>query len=92
MIKKLDDVISSNDDIVFSNGHFGNVTFSSDEMGIISTDLNSINLDGVNFDKDDLESIIHIRVMAWRNRLKQSIAFKKELNKELIRVAWHPAR
>ena len=62
MIKKLDDVISSNDDIVFANGNFGNVTFSSDEMGINSIDLNSINLDGVNFDEDDLESIIHAKL------------------------------
>ena len=30
--------------------------------------------------------------MAWRNRLKQCKAFKKDIRKELIPVAWHPAR
>ena len=28
--------------------------------------------------------------MAWWNRFKQHKAFKKEVSKELIPVAWHP--
>ena len=47
----------------------GNVTFSSDEMGILNIDLNNINLNDVNFDGDFPETIIHIRVMAWHNKL-----------------------
>ena len=43
---------------------YGNVTFSSDEMGILSVNLNNINLDIVNFDKDDFKTIIHVRFMA----------------------------
>ena len=70
MIKKLD-AIFSNDDIVFISEDSGNVTFSSNEMSILSTDLNDINLDDVNFDEDDPEAIIHVRLMAWRNRFKQ---------------------
>ena len=70
MIKKFD-VIFSNDDIIFISEDSGNVTFSSNEMGILSTDLNDINLDDVNFDEDDPEAIIHVRLMAWRNRFKQ---------------------
>ena len=38
----------------------GNVTFSSDEMGIPSGDFNHINLDDVNFDEDDPEIINHV--------------------------------
>ena len=30
-----------------------NVTFSSDKIGILRLDLNSINLDDFNFDEDD---------------------------------------
>ena len=37
-------------------------------MGIISIDLNDINLHDVNFDEDDPETIIHIRLMNWHNK------------------------
>ena len=40
-------------------------------MGILSVDLNNINLDDGNFDEDDSKTIIHVRLMAWFNRFKQ---------------------
>ena len=40
-------------------------------MGILSVDLNNINLDDGKFDEDDSETIIHVRLMAWCNRFKQ---------------------
>ena len=55
----------------------GNVTFSSDEMGILSVVYNNINLGDVNFDEDDPETIIHVRLMAWHNRLNNIKHFKK---------------
>ena len=33
-------------------------------MGILSVVLNNINLDDVNFDEDDPETVIHVRLMA----------------------------
>ena len=33
-------------------------------MGILSLDLNNINLGDVNFDEDDPKTIIHVRLMA----------------------------
>ena len=36
-------------------------------MGILSVDLNNIDLGNVNFDEDD--SIIYVRLMAWYNRI-----------------------
>ena len=45
-------------------------------MGTLSVDLNDLN-----FDKDDAKTIIHVRPMAWRNRFKQRKAFKKEISK-----------
>ena len=39
-------------------------------MGILSVDLNNINLDDVSFDEDDPKNIIHVRLMAWCNRFK----------------------
>ena len=58
MIKKLDD------DIIFVNEDYNYVIFFSDEMNILSVGLNNINLDYVNFDKDDSEASIHVRLMA----------------------------
>ena len=61
-------------------------------MDIPSVDLININLDDVNFDEDDPETIIHVILIAWCNRFKQSKAFKKDLRKELMAVAWHQTR
>ena len=52
----------------------------------------NINLDDDNFDVDDPETIIHVRLMTWCNRYKQLKACKKEKSKELMPKAWHPTR
>ena len=39
-------------------------------MGIFSVDFNRVILEDVNFDKDDPETITHVRLMAWRNKYK----------------------
>ena len=44
IIKKLCNALFADDDILFFEEDSGNSTFSSDEMGIISVDLNNINL------------------------------------------------
>ena len=51
----------ANNDIFFFDEDSGNVTFSSDEMGILCIDLNNVNVDDINFDEDDPETIIHVR-------------------------------
>ena len=61
-------------------------------MGILSIDLNNINLDDTNYDVDDLETIIHIRLLAWYIKFAKRKALKKELNEELMLLAWHPRR
>ena len=50
-------------------------------MVILSVGFCNINLDDVNFDEDDPETIIHVRRMGWRNRFKQRKAFKKDISK-----------
>ena len=53
--------------IIFSffNKNSGNDIFSSNEMGILSVDLDNINLDGDNFDEDNSGAIIHVRHMTF---------------------------
>ena len=57
-------------------------------MGILSVDLNNINLNDANFDDNDPETIVHVRLLAWCNQLKQHKAFK-DISKKLMSVAWH---
>ena len=59
-------------------------------MSIISVDLNNIDLDGTNYDEDDPETIIPVRLLAWHNKFEKHKALKKELSKELTLVTWHP--
>ena len=86
MIKKLHNALFTDDDLLFFDEDSGNVPFSSDEMGIFSVDLDNINLDGVNIDEDDSETVIQARQMAWRNRHKQCKACQKNMSKELMSV------
>ena len=51
-------------------------------MGILSVDLNKINIDDVNFDKDDPKTIIHVKPLAWRNKFGKRISFKKDVNRK----------
>ena len=43
-------------------------------MGVHIIDLNSINL--FNFDDDDSETNIHVRLIAWCNRYKKRKSYK----------------
>ena len=54
-------------------------------MGILSTDINNINLGGTKYNEDDPETIIHIRLLAWHIQFENCKALKKQLNEE-----WHP--
>ena len=45
-------------------------------MGILNIDLNNINLDN-NFDEDDPDTIILIRLLAWHIRFEKHKALKK---------------
>ena len=83
MIKKRYNDIFRNDNIVFLIEDSNNFTFS-DEMGILCVYCDNINLDDVNFDGKDPETIIHVKATAWWNRFKQQISFQSDISKELI--------
>ena len=74
----------------------GYVIFSCNEMGmgILSDDLNNINLKDTNYKEDDIETIIHIRLLAWHIHFEalKCKALKRDLNEEIMLIAWHPIR
>ena len=61
-------------------------------MGILSEDLDKINLNDVNFHEDYSETIIHIRLLLCRNKFEKRKAYKKDISKELMPVACYPTR
>ena len=56
---------------------------------ITNIDLNIINLDE-NFDEEDSNTIILIRLLGWHTKFEKRKEPTKELNEELMSVAWHP--
>ena len=48
----------------------GNVVFNCNEMDIFNIDLNNVNLDN-NFDEDDPDTIILIRLLAWHFKFEK---------------------
>ena len=82
----------ADENILYFNEDSRNVAFNYNETSIRNIDLNCIKLDGNNFDKDDPEIIIMSGFWQGILNLKKRKAFKKELNKELMPVGWHPNR
>ena len=81
MIKVLFAALYTNENILYFNEDFGNVVFSFNEMGILNIDLNKMNLDN-NFDEDDPNTIILVRLLAWYIKFEKRKTLK-ELSKEL---------
>ena len=79
MLEKLDNVLHTNDDILFYNEDFDKVTFIANQRHILAVDLDKINLDSDNkFDEDDPDTIIPVRLLAWHSKIKKHKALKKK--------------
>ena len=57
--------------IINFNENSGDVEFSFNKMGILSIDIHNIYLDN-NFDEDDRDTIILIRLLAWHTKFKKT--------------------
>ena len=58
-------------------------------MVILSANLNNINLDN-NFDEDDPDTIILIKLLGQYNKFKRHKSLNKNIIEELRPIAWHP--
>ena len=54
----------------------GNVTFCCNEMGIFGVNLNNISFDNTNYEEDDPDTIILVRLLAWYSKFKKRKALK----------------
>ena len=89
MLEKLNNIVFSNNDVDLDDIDSDIDTLFSDDMGLVNIDLNNINRDGNNFDEDDPETITHVGLMAWHNRLKQRKPCKKMIGNGLMPIAYH---
>ena len=72
ILEKLDNSLHANDDILLFNKDFDKVFFITNQRHILILDLDKINLDNDNnFDEDDLDTIIHARLLAWCSKFKK---------------------
>ena len=79
MFKKLFTSLYTDDNIIYFNENSGDVIFSCNEMGILSLDLTNIILDDSNYDEDDPETIIHVRLLVWHSKFEKHKALKKRV-------------
>ena len=77
MIKNRFTALYADDYTVYFDKDSGNATFFCNEMGNLSIDLNNSNLDDSNYNEDDPETIIHVRLLAWHNKFEKHKALKK---------------
>ena len=75
MIKKLYTALYADENILYFNKNSGDAAFSYNKMGVLSIDVNKINLDN-NSDEDDPDTII--RLLTWHINLKNVKHFKKD--------------
>ena len=69
VLEKFHDALLACDNILFFDKDLSKVTCFANEVGILVVDLDKINLDDdKNFDEDDSETIIHVKILAWRNK------------------------
>ena len=70
MIKKLYAILYADDGLPFFDENSSDVIFFCNQMSILSVNLNNINL-GNNFDEDDRDTIILIKLLAWHSKFKK---------------------
>ena len=64
-VKILFTAFYTDENILYFNEDFSNVIFTCKGVGIVYIDLNNINLDNTNYDEDDPDTIILLRLLTW---------------------------
>ena len=72
MIKKIFTVLYVDENILYFNGDSSNVVFNYNETSIRNIDHNCIKLHDNNFDKDDPDTIIHVRLLAGHIKFEKT--------------------
>ena len=82
MIKTLFTDFHAHENILFFSEDSSNVVFICNGMSVLNIDLNNINLDDTNYDEDDPDTIILIRLLAWHSKFKKRKNLQKMISEE----------
>ena len=66
----------ADDGVLVCHEDSGDVTFYGNKMSTLSVNLHNINLN-TNFDEDDFNAIIFVRILACQSEFKKRKALKK---------------
>ena len=86
MIKIFFTALYADENILYFN------VFICNGMGTLYIDLNNINLDDANYDKNGPDTITLIRLLALHIKFEKHKELKKMISEELIPIAWHSSR
>ena len=103
MIWKLFTALYADKNILYFNDDSSNATFCCNKMDILSVNLDNINFDDTNYEKDDPDSIILIRLLALHIKFERRHKTLKKrwrinwsevknlsyLSEELMLIAWN---
>ena len=102
MIWKLFTALYADKNILYFNDDSSNATFCCNEMDILSVNLDNINFDDTNYEKDDPDTIIPIRLLALHIKFERHKTFNKrwrinwsevknlsDSSEELMLIAWN---
>ena len=78
MTKRLLTAVYADENILYFNKDSSNVVFNCNGMGILNIDLNNINLDDTNYDEDDPDTIILIRLLASHTKFEKGKGKEKD--------------
>ena len=79
MIKKLFTALHTYENILYFNEDSGNIIFNCNAHCILNIDINNINPDN-NFEEDDPDTIILIRLLAWHTKFEKRKELKKDIS------------
>ena len=75
-IKELPTAFYPDENILYFNKNSGNTMFFYNEMRVLNINHNNINLDDTNYDDDNSETIILIRLLSWHIKFGKRKALK----------------
>ena len=77
MIDKLYTDLYTHKNILSLNEDSSDAIFPCNYMGVLNIDLNNINCENTNYDEDDPDTIILIKLLAWHIKSEKPKALKK---------------
>ena len=81
---KIFTTLYADENILYFNKDFSNVTFFCNKMGILRVNLKNVNLDYTNYDEDGPDTIILTKRLALHIKFEKHKTLKRKIYEELV--------